>query len=202
MKTTIDCRGRIAIATVIIATIASAPVRAHQSGDAALLRFETAIRHYAQSREQIEQSVGVLESSSDPRRIFDAVAARGEAIRTARRGAKAGEILDSEVGSAFRTLILKALAERGHRVSDLLEQSTEDLPGDTPQPVVNEPFPWARGGAMWPCLLDVLPVIPEPLQYRIVARDLVLIDVDANLVIDILYGVLPPPPPRSHTSFD
>ena len=186
---------RLAIAIVAITTVTTTPSQADQSSGAALQRFETAIHEYAQLRRQIDEAVGVFESSTDPRTIFDAVEARAVAIRTARRGATAGDMLDPEVGVAFRTLILNALAERGYRVSDLLEQSTEDVPADAPQPVVNQPFPWARGGAMWPCLLEVLPVLPETLQYRIVARDLVLIDVDANLVIDILYGVLPPPLP-------
>ena len=186
---------RLAIAIVAMTIVTTTPSQARQSSGAALQRFDTAMQEYAQLRRQIEEAVGVFESSSDPRTIFDAVEARAVAIRTARPGAKAGDILDSEVGVGFRKLILNALAERGYRVSDLLKQSTEDVPADVPQPAVNEPFPWARGGAMWPCLLDVLPVLPEALHYRIVARDLVMIDVDASLVVDILYEVLPPAAP-------
>ena len=182
---------RLAIGIVAITMVSATPSQDNQPGGAALQRFETAIHEYAQLRRQIEEAVGVFETSSDPQKIFDAVEARAVAIRTARRGAKAGDILDAEVGATFRTLILNALDERGYRVSDLLTQSTEDVPADAPEPFVNEPFPWARGGAMWPCLLTVLPVLPESLQYRIVARDLVLIDVHANLVVDIAHGVLP-----------
>jgi hypothetical protein len=42
------------------------------------------------------------------------------------------------------------------------------------------------------CLLDVLPALPEGLQFRFVARDLVLVDIDADLVVDVLPDALPP----------
>jgi hypothetical protein len=43
------------------------------------------------------------------------------------------------------------------------------------------------------CLLEVLPALPQGLQYRLVGRDLILLDLDANLVVDILPEALPRP---------
>ena len=43
---------------------------------------------------------------------------------------------------------------------------------------------------MFPCVVDVLPALPSELQYRIVGRDLVLTDVHASVVVDILANVL------------
>jgi hypothetical protein len=57
-------------------------------------------------------------------------------------------------------------------------------------PVVNGRFPWLRGAGMWLCVLNALPSVPEELQYRIVGRDLVLVDVHANLVVDSLRDAL------------
>lgn len=51
---------------------------------------------------------------------------------------------------------------------------------------LNDTFPWILGVAMFPCLIDALPALPSVLQYRIVGRDLVLIDVHASLIVDIL----------------
>ena len=42
------------------------------------------------------------------------------------------------------------------------------------------------GAWMWPALLHALPTLPEDLQYRIVDNDLVLVDLHASLVVDIL----------------
>ena len=44
---------------------------------------------------------------------------------------------------------------------------------------------------MPPDILHVLPPLPDELQYRLVDRDLVLIDMHADLVVDILPGALP-----------
>jgi hypothetical protein len=39
-------------------------------------------------------------------------------------------------------------------------------------------------------MIEALPPLPDELQYRIVGRDLVLVDVHANLVVDILREAL------------
>ena len=86
--------------------VSATPSQDNQPSGAALQRFETAIHEYAQLRRQIEEAVGTFDSSSDPQKIFDAVEARAVAIRTARRGSKAGDILDAEVGVALVALLL------------------------------------------------------------------------------------------------
>jgi len=40
-------------------------------------------------------------------------------------------------------------------------------------------------------LLEALPPLPVELQYRFIGRDLLLVDVEADLVIDILPNALP-----------
>jgi len=66
----------------------------------------------------------------------------------------------------------------------------EPLPGE-PAPTVNQPFPPVLGSVQWPALVRALPAVPRELGYAFWGRDLVLVDVDANLVIDILSGALP-----------
>jgi hypothetical protein len=39
---------------------------------------------------------------------------------------------------------------------------------------------------MFPCVLEALPTLPPELQYRIVGDTLVLIDVHAGLIVDLL----------------
>jgi len=66
----------------------------------------------------------------------------------------------------------------------------EPLPGE-PAPTVNQPFPSVLGSVQWPALVRALPAVPRELDYAFWGRDLVLVDVDANLVIDILSEALP-----------
>ena len=37
-----------------------------------------------------------------------------------------------------------------------------------------------------PCVLAALPELPQELQYRFLGRDLLLVDIGANLIVDIL----------------
>ena len=58
------------------------------------------------------------------------------------------------------------------------------------RPVVNHRYDWRLGAWMWPALLRDLPPLPGDLEYRIVDDDLVLVDVRASFVVDILEDVL------------
>ena len=51
---------------------------------------------------------------------------------------------------------------------------------------VNGTFPWVLATAMFPCVIAALPPLPSELQYRIVGDTLVLIDVHASLILDLL----------------
>ena len=57
---------------------------------------------------------------------------------------------------------------------------------------VNEPLPRRIGADAAPFFKAALPLLPEPLAYRLVGRDLVLIDVvESNLVVDVIRAALP-----------
>jgi hypothetical protein len=46
---------------------------------------------------------------------------------------------------------------------------------------------------MWPSMLAGLPQLPPELEYRFLGRHLILVDVLANVVVDVLYDALPGP---------
>jgi hypothetical protein len=62
-----------------------------------------------------------------------------------------------------------------------------------PVPQVNSRVPAGRYTRLWPALLAVLPALPEELEYRFIGSDLVLVDVHADLIVDVLKGALPVP---------
>ena len=66
----------------------------------------------------------------------------------------------------------------------------EPLAGE-PGPSVNQPFPSVLGSVQWPALVRALPIVPRGLVYAFWGRALVLVDVDANLVLDVLPDALP-----------
>jgi hypothetical protein len=42
-----------------------------------------------------------------------------------------------------------------------------------------------------PTLLQVFPKLPDEVVYRVVVSDLVLLDLKANLVVDLIPGIIP-----------
>jgi hypothetical protein len=76
-------------------------------------------------------------------------------------------------------------------VHDLLAERDDEAAFGVGPVVVNSRFPHGRGNAMWPAMLAALPALPAELQYRFVDRELVLIDIDASLVVDVLPDALP-----------
>ena len=108
------------------------------------------------------------------------------AIRNARPDARAGDLFTAKAAAAFRRIIAATAA--AHRVDpkDIVRALRAERRPHATQPVVNDAYDWRLGAWMWPALLPALPALPPDMQYRIVDADLVLIDLRASLVVDIL----------------
>ena len=108
-----------------------------------------------------------------------------------RVNARQGNIFTPGVAQMLTDRLARAIDEHGYDPADILADiNAERLPG-MPEPEVNGEYPWGIGSMMWPTLLRALPVLPRELEYRFSNRDLVLIDIHANLVLDILENALP-----------
>ena len=107
----------------------------------------------------------------------------------ARRPPREGEIFRFDVANLFRRL----LAAKAFDDEDSLgDPSTEMEKWDVISPIrVNEPPPWEVDNVVQLRLLKDLPLLPEELEYQLVGRDLVLIDVPSNLVVDVIRAALP-----------
>jgi hypothetical protein len=122
----------------------------------------------------------------DPREPLAVRKALRQAIRDARPEARAGDLFTPGAAAAFRHIVAATAA--AHRIDPkaiVRELRADREPGAKP-PAVNRRYDWRLGAWMWPALLHALPALPDDLQYRIVDNDLVLVDVQASLVVDIL----------------
>lgn len=158
----------------------------HTQPATSLPQFKAAIRQYVQLHRRVERQLPPLGVASDAQQIVDASNGMAAALQTARAQAREGDIFTAAVAADLRTRISDALAAGGFLSGDLIASTLEDADEDAPLPVVNGRFPWGRGAAMWPCVLNALPPLPDELQYRLIGRDLVLVDTHADLVVDIL----------------
>ena len=155
--------------------------------DPALVRFQAAIEGYAALHRRLRGSLPRLETESEPGKILKAADRLASAVRAARPGARQGDLFTPEVVASFRARIRRALGDRRQEVVRMLTEVEEDeAPPAGWRPAVNGSLDWFSTGPTPPSILNALPPLPSGLQYRFVGRDLVLLDVDANLIVDIL----------------
>lgn len=157
-----------------------------QTAPPALEQFKAAVRQYAQVHRAVERQLPRLHRANDAQDIIEHANAMASALQTARAGAREGDIFTPAVGALLSARISDTLVARGFLPEEVIAASLEEADDEAPMPVVNGRFPWKRGAEMWPCIIGALPGLPEELQYRIVGRDLVLVDIHADLVVDIL----------------
>ena len=101
-----------------------------------------------------------------------------------------GDIFALDVADLFRDRIGAALRHQGINVWDLVAEMNEEELVTSPVTVAS-PLPWGVGDRTIGFLTAGLPVLPEGLEYRLVARDLVLFDERENIVVDVLRAALP-----------
>ena len=170
------------------------------AGSAALLadlpaaqwsKFNRRIDSYLAVRRQVAQVVTGPRVSSDRQEILKAADALAEAIQTARAAAKQGDIFSPSIAADFRRQIRAVLTRQGRRAADLFADGAPDRRRPQGQSIVNGRFDWELDAVMPPALIECLPPLPDELQYRFVGRDLMLIDIVAGLVVDVLPRALP-----------
>jgi hypothetical protein len=181
----------LVLAVAIVLALTGATRREVPIEQAALQRFHQAVNDYVALHRRLERGLPPLQISSEWKDIRLAVEARAAVIRDARRDAQLGDIFDTEVSEVFRARIQASLQNNGYNINDVAADLNEEVQPDAERPVVNGRFAWALGAAMPPCILSVLPRLPEELQYWLVGYDLVLVDLDADLVVDLLPHALP-----------
>lgn len=159
----------------------------------AIAAFEVAIKDYVELHRRLERAWPPGYLFGDPQYAEAAAEALRTALRDARPQAVQGGLFTAEVADVFRMRIAQALREGDYDLAVIMWPSEEDDTIARWRPVVNQPIPWGTSGMKWP-FLAVLPPLPPELAYRFIGRDLVLVDVHANLVVDILDLALPAHP--------
>lgn len=160
--------------------------------------FNQRLDAYMRVHNEVERKLSLQWSFDDAEDMFEAIEAMQDGIRAARPDARRGAIFTADVSALIRTRLEARLAACNQTVEGVLAFVNEErLPGAA-KPSINEPFPWDLGSAMLPSVLPALPALPDELQYRFADRDLVLIDIHADLVVDILVNALPAPSHADH----
>jgi hypothetical protein len=160
--------------------------------EAGFKEFLDRVHGYVTLRKSVESSLPPLKPTALPEMITAHQQALARKIREARPRARRGDIFSDEAREAFRRAVRDEF--RGRHGEGARATIRQGEPLKAVQLQVNEPYPDALPNTtVPPSLLLRFPKLPEQLAYRIVARDLILLDVDANLVIDKIPEILPQP---------
>jgi hypothetical protein len=154
------------------------------------VEFTEGIAHYMDIHRAVVAMMGPPLQHTDPKALLDQQWAFADAIR-ARRCEEMGAVFTPSTAAFFRARIATILHETEVDVAGILREMDEDWEEEAPLPETNDPFPWGAGNMMWPSMLLRLPELPRELEYRFVGRDLVILDVRASLVVDVLVDALP-----------
>lgn len=152
--------------------------------------FLDRVNMYVKMQKKLEASLPTLKPTKDPAQIAECQHALAAQIISARRDAHQGDIFTHEASERFRKIIHQAFeGPEGHRLRHTIQQ---DTPFTVVPMHVNDVFPDDIPLTTTPpTLMLKLPELPPELSYRFVGRDLVLKDIKAGLVVDVLPNAIP-----------
>src|SRR5215213_6017870 len=152
--------------------------------------FEKRVRDYVDMRERLEDRLPKLSKDAKPEEIARHKAAFQEVVRSARAGAKQGDIFTPEAMAFIRAAIRDEF--KGRERKELREEVLVEAENKAVPARVNYPYPETQELLeMPPTLLLRLPQLPKQVKYRFVRNDLFLVDRENGLILDFMTEVLP-----------
>jgi hypothetical protein len=167
--------------------IAQAPPAPGSADSNVVTEFQQRAKQYLDWR---EKTAGKTPSPADsPEKIVAGRRELANKVRVARASAKQGEIFTPKVSGYFRREIADTLnGPHGKEIRSSLRHAEPisielQINQSYPENVPLQSTP--------PSLLLNLPELPKGLEYRILGRELVLRDSDANIIVDYVPDALP-----------
>ena len=188
-------RTHASAATIVVVLLVSAVANqessaGQQATDQATQEFEQRLMEYLNLRRAVFERMPIAQTTSG-RELAARAARLSGALRSARKGAKPGDLIPDSIAIRIQTIILEDFKQR----SAVDERATFTEVPDTPRPIINNPYPASAAlPTLPPLLLLRLPRLPEHLQYRFYGRHLVVLDGDTEIIVDYIANILPPRP--------
>lgn len=168
-------------------TLATAATASGVNVQAAVLQdFQARVASYVELHKKAERDGGKPKQTESPTEINDQQDLLSARITALRTGAMHGDLFTPEIRDSFRRLLAPEL--KGEKGRDAREVLKDDAPPSGSVPLqVNAKYPDGLSRPTLPAnLLLNLPSLPKGLEYRIVGKHLVLLDIDANLIVDYI----------------
>jgi len=162
-----------------------------QAADAAGFKdFTDRVRDFVKLHNSQEALLPRAKQTVLPELIIAHQSALARKIREARPDAKQGDIFTPAAQKSFQDVIRSAMqGPRGANADATMKQGAPLMETSVN---VNQSYPdGVPYTTVPPTLLAVFPKLPDEFVYRVVVHDLVLLDLKANLVVDLIPGIIP-----------
>lgn len=184
-------KASLVIAAAMLVALPAGTAYGQDSASESVRTFVAATRDYVSMHRRLEEEIGTIQITTSVDEINRIIHQLAVSIRAERSGAKQGDFFTTALAHELRGTIDEALRAHDFSAADVINAGRADGIDYGRIPLhVNDTFPWVLSAAMFPCVLEALPPLPPELQYRIVGTDLLLLDVHASLILDILPSAL------------
>jgi hypothetical protein len=147
------------------------------------------INDYAALHKKIEDTLPKLSDETTPEKIDKNQRALGRLIQEQRRGAKPGDIFTPDAQAVIKRLLARVFA--GPEGAALRASIMDENPGPI-KLKVNSRYPDTIPlSTVPPQVLQGLPKLPEEMEYRFIGPHLILMDVHAHIIVDLIEHALP-----------
>jgi hypothetical protein len=168
----------------------TASAKEHLDVSGGYKEFLDRVQSYVRLHKTIELTLPALKPTDRPELISAHQQALAQKIRDVRTNAKRGDIFTENAEKAFRTSIRDEF--QGAHAQDARTTIQQGAPVKAIHLHVNEAYPdGVPFTTVPPTLLLKFPKLPDQVAYRIVGHDLILLDVEANFVIDTIPETIP-----------
>jgi hypothetical protein len=171
--------------TFAVQNVNPATAAVQNDDDPAFGGFAAAVADYIKMRQALGDEVPPLRVTANPAEYIKASDILAVAIQRARPNARQGDFFKEDVKRVIQARIAEALRDLDFAAITGANDPEEKSQVGTLRTYAR--FPESGPLAtMPPSILQVLPQLPEALEYRFVGRDLILRDSQARLILDFI----------------
>lgn len=147
------------------------------------------INDYVEVHRKIEDKLPKLSTEASPKEIDQHQRALARVIQEARRGAKRGAVFTPDAQVVIKRLLGRVFG--GPEGAALRASIMDENPG-TVTLAINGRYPdTVPLSTVPPQVLQGLPKLPEEMEFRFVGNTLILMDVHAHIIVDMIENALP-----------
>ena len=152
--------------------------------------FQNRVAQYQKLHDKARSGLSKLKPTPSPEHIDKHERQLAHRIREAREHVSQGNIFTPEIAAEFKHFIAETM--KGPEAVTIKQSLAGGEPVNLKELKVNQSYP---AGVPFqttpPSLLMNLPKLPKGYQYRVVNKSLVLLDEEANLIVDFITNAIP-----------